>query len=427
MADDSSNVEKRNLPILTGQSTFAQAAWTMASPSIVLTFLAVALELPVLLVGSFVTIRQVAGTMVDIFGVGAVSRIKNRKGLLWVANLVLAACFAVAVTAALVGSKPVVMVTFVVVMLVIGLVVEFETLILTDFIGDNLQSKSRMQMQYTQMALGGAIAIALTWLAHTLTLDLEAIYRHSIVISIGIACFLVSGFSLLAVRDIGLKSEPQKTPMRSPFAVLREYAGNARFMLAQPWFRKFMVLRLMFVTVMLSVPFFALISAEAHNSSKQGLTALIVSSAAGAIFAGPLWRALNGFSHRLVMVTSSSMVALTGFGLIVIRVMGLENTLHAHAAALFTITVATIGLNTVRGLYYMDVAPPDQRVLGVAVSRSFSRVTAIVISASLAALAHAHETIWAVAFIACVSTLAAGVSLVLVRVEHKKEAPVPSQ
>lgn len=427
MSDDPSTVEKRNLPILTGQSTFAQAAWTMGSPSIVLTFLAVSLELPVLLVGAFVTIRQVAGTLVDIFGVGSVSGVRNRKLSLWLSNLALAACFILASAAAVSGNKPVIMVTFAVVMFVIGLVVEVQTLMLTDFIGDNLRSKSRMRMQYTQMALGGTIAIALTWIAHKLTLEMEPIHRHSIVILIATACFLIAGFSLLAVRDIGSQARPRTGSARSPVKVFLEYVNNARDMLAQSWFRGFMLLRLLFVTVMLSVPFFALISAEAHHTSKQGLTALIVSSAAGAIVAGPLWRALNGFSHRMVMVTSTGLVALTGFGLITAHFLGLDTAVHVHAVALFVITVATTGLSTVRGLYFMDIAPADQRVRGVAVSRSFSRILAVAISALLAAIAHAQETVWAVAFIACVSTLAAAMSFLLVRTVHEKDAPVASE
>ncbi len=59
--------ERRNLPLLTGQSTLAQAAWMMASPSIVLTFLAVSLDMPIFLVGALVSIRQAASSLTDIF------------------------------------------------------------------------------------------------------------------------------------------------------------------------------------------------------------------------------------------------------------------------------------------------------------------------------------------------------------------------
>ncbi len=144
MSDENSTEEKRNLPIMTGQSTFAQAAWIMASPSIVLTFFAVSLELPVFLIGSLVSIRQFGGTLTDIFLYDPVSRIQKRKHTLALTGLSLAACFALAIIASLYGSKSVIIVVFVLVIFVIGLIGEIQSLVQTDFISDNLRSKSRI-------------------------------------------------------------------------------------------------------------------------------------------------------------------------------------------------------------------------------------------------------------------------------------------
>ncbi|MEM7320935.1 MAG: permease, partial [Pseudomonadota bacterium] len=118
MSDENATEEKRNLPIMTGQSTFAQAAWTMASPSIVLTFLAVSLELPVFLIGALVSIRQFGGTLADIFLFDPVSRIQKRKHTLALTGLLIAACFVLAIIASLFGSKSVIVVVFVLVIFI---------------------------------------------------------------------------------------------------------------------------------------------------------------------------------------------------------------------------------------------------------------------------------------------------------------------
>lgn len=415
MTNDQAQVEKRNFPIMTGQSTVAQAAWTMASPSIVLTFLAVALDLPVLFVGAMVTIRQMAGTIADIFLFDPISRIKNRKLVLSLTDIALGVCFILAIAAALLGSTPVIMVTFAVVIFVLGLIDESQTLLLTDFIGDNLQSKSRMRMKYAQLALGGIIAIILTLIAHETTKELPPLHRHSIVITIAILCFMLAGFVTLAVRDTGTSIKRDTAPIRSPVTALKDYILNAYEMLKHPWFRKYIGIRLLYVVTIMSVPFFALISAETHKHSDKGLTALIVSTAAGAVVSGPLWRMLNNRSHRTVMVTSCLMVAITGVILVGAHFLHLDHNVHLHAVAMFVITVAVNGLVTVRGLYYMDLAPKEERVRGVAVSRSLSRLTSIGVSAALAAIAHMHETVWALVMIVGFSILSALVSYIVAK------------
>ncbi|MEP2147044.1 MAG: MFS transporter [Paracoccaceae bacterium] len=158
----------------------------------------------------------------------------------------------------------------------------------------------------------------------------------------------------------------------------------------------------MFAIVMLSVPFFALIAAQTHHGSHKGLAALIMSAAAGAIVAGPLWRMLNGLSHRTVMVVSCLIVSCSGAGLSIAYLMKLDQNVHIHAVALFAATVAASGLQTVRGLYFMDVAPKEQRVRAMTVARSLGRTILVLVSAALAAIAHMHETVWVIVFIVCV-------------------------
>lgn len=410
-----STFERRNLPLLTGQSTLAQAAWMMASPSIVLTFLAVSLDMPIFLVGALISIRQVASSLTDIFLFDAIVRIRNRKLALSLSDLMLAACFGTTIIAVLFGSKIQTMFVFVACVFVMGMVDEFQQLLQTDFISDNLNSRSRMTLKYAQMALGGSIAVTLTWLAHELTLDLPPLHRHSIVVTIGVTCFALSAFAVLAVQDFADRSLKFEHKIRLPHKALLHYFTNTIEMLQHGWFRKFLALRLIFASVVLSVPFFSLISAEAHHSSNKGLTALIISYALGYIVAGPLWGALNNYSHRLVMVVSSLLVTVSGTILAVLHIFHIDHDVRIHAVAIFTATVAVRGIITVLSLYYMDIAPQDKRVNGIAVARSLVRISMICLSATLAAIAHLNETVWAIIFITLASIFAAVVSLILAR------------
>lgn len=312
MSADPIVARQRSLSILKGQGAFAIMGWTMASPTIVLTFLAVTLDLPIFLAGALVAILHTAGTITDVFLAGPISRKKNKRQAMALADIAVAACFMFAISVAFFGTKEMITVAFIVTIFTIGAIREIKSLMITDFLGDNLQSKNRMRIHYTQMALGGAGAIALTWFAHIIMVDNPPLARHSVVIAIAITCFFLSALSMLALGGLDKNSGSGLDATHSPGRSFKDFIANVRQMLARSWFQKYMIVRLSFVFVGLSVPFFALIAAEAHHTSAKGLTVLIVSSAAGMMVAAPLWRALNGFSNRVVMVTGAMLVVTIG-------------------------------------------------------------------------------------------------------------------
>jgi predicted MFS family arabinose efflux permease len=134
---------------------------------------------------------------------------------------------------------------------------------------------------------------------------------------------------------------------------------------------------------------------------------MIVSSASGYLVSAPLWQVVNMKSHRAVMVTGNLMVAITGAVLLTFHFLHLDHDVHLHAIALFIVTVAVTGISSARKLYYLDVAPKDQRVKGAAAIKSISRMVGVALSAALAAVAHMHEVAWAIAFIVFVGAFAA--------------------
>ncbi|MCR9135562.1 MAG: permease [Alphaproteobacteria bacterium] len=413
---------RRNLPILTGQGAFAAIAWTMASPAVVLTFLAVSLDLPIFLAGLLAAIRHAAGTLSDIFLSGAVSRAPRRKNAIAVADIAVAACFLAVVAATIYGNKPLMIAAFVVGIFIIGIIQEVKMLMVTDLISDTLKSESRMRIHYIQMALGGVGAIALAVLAHELMKGSAPHLRHSVVVAIGAVCFIASAVSMMAVTETSAPPKRAAKRKLSPADRISSFLADARSLFAMPWFRRYLAVRMSFVIVGLSVPFFALIAADLHHTSTRGLTALIISSAAGMIVAAPLWRALNGYSNRAVMLAGTLMIAFSGMVLIVIHLVGHSHDIHLHAASLFVATVAVTGLSSARSLYFMDIAPKAQRVEALAVSKTIGRIAIIVFSAIAAAIAHTQDTVWAVVAITFASLTAAALCYAYVEPHAERNA-----
>ena len=426
MTDQQTETLKRNIPLLNGSGASAIAAGTMASTGVVLAYFALALELPLFLAGALIAINRTASMVTDIFFSDAAARIKRKKNAVAYANIATAFAFFAVIVAAAFGSKLVVSIVLIGAIIVIGMAGEFVSLILTDFLSRNVHSSVRMPMYYTQNALGGIAAIVLTLVAHTLLKDNTAFDRHLAVLAIAVACFLISGMSMYAVRDPGVRPNAKDNGTPRTTNPLKAFITSARQLMKQTWFRKFLFIRLLIGATALSVPFLALLAAETHHASAHGLEWLIISSAAGLVVAAPLWRVLNQRSDRTVLVTGALLAAASCFTLVAVHFLHLDNRIHIHAAALFVATIAMIGVQGARGLYFMNIAPQDQRVTGNAISRSLSVLVFVILSTLLAAVAHSKEVVWAVLFIAIVGLSTALASFILIE-PKKKPAPEKAQ
>lgn len=404
---DSKDPHPITVPIMAGQGALAVVAWSMASPSIVMTFLAVAMDLPVILAGLLVTIRHGAGTLSDVFLFGRIAKMSRKKSIIARTDLAVALCFLAVVLAVFYGSRPMVIAAFVVGIFMIGVLEEIKSLMIIDFISDNLASHDRMRVTYMQKAIGGGGTIVIALVLHHVMQEAPALTRHSIVVAFGAVCFVLSALFIMLMNETARAPdqahEPQPMTLREK---LRTFWRDTSTLLEQAWFRKFIVIRLSFIFAGLSLPFYALIAAESHHGSTNGLTALVVSSAAALLVSAPMWRALSTYSNRAVMIAGALMVAASGLALIVIHNNGLDHTVHLHAASLFVATVAVTGLGTARTLYFMDIAPKSQRIKAMAISKTLGRLAIVSFSAILAAIAHMNEVTWAVVAISLGSLMA---------------------
>ncbi|WP_171133513.1 MULTISPECIES: permease [unclassified Ruegeria] len=402
MADEQQDLKRRNLPVLAGQSILSQVAWTLGSPSVVLPFLAVSLEVPMFLAGALVSVRMVGSMISDVFLAQPIAAQRRKKRGIALTEIAIGCCLFMAILIASVGHVPLTAVAFVAAFFLIGLIEEGQALMFSDVMGDHLSSKARMVVNYLQLGVGGLGAIGIALLVHQITKDNPPFSRHSTVIAVSIAFFSLSALCILAMAERAVDQDKENAAPKSR-RTLRQVVGGIVGMFEYPWFRRYMVMRLPLVAVTLSVPFFALIAAEAHHTSAKGLTAMIVSSASGYLVSAPLWQFINLKSHRAVMVTGTLMVAVTGIVLLAFHYLHIDHQVHLHAVALFVVSVAVTGVGSARKLYFLDVAPKDQRIQGAAAVKSICRLVGVVLSAALAAVAHTNEVALAIVFIVLVS------------------------
>ncbi|SDW65824.1 hypothetical protein SAMN05444358_1011427 [Ruegeria halocynthiae] len=355
------------------------------------------------LAGALVSIRMVGSMISDVFLAQPIAVQARKKRGIALTELGLGGCLLMALAIAATGSVTLTAIAFVTAFFLIGLIEESQSLMLSDLLGDQLKSKSRMVIRYLQLGAGGLGAIGLVLLIHEITKEYPPFSRHSAVIAASVSFFLFSALCILGMAEVAPDEFRDRKAQGESRQSLQSIVSGIVGMFEQPWFRRYMVMRLPLVVVSLSVPFFALIAAEAHHASAKGLTAMIISSASGYLVSAPLWQLVNMKSHRAVMVTGNLMVAMTGIALLAFHYAHIDHEVHLHAIALFVVSVATTGISSARKLYFLDVAPKNQRIKGAAAIKAICRLAAVAISAVLAAVAHMHEVASAIAFIVLVS------------------------
>ncbi len=421
MAAETTDPGRRNLPVLAGQSILSQVAWTLGSPSVVLPFLAVSLELPMFLAGALVSIRMAGNMISDVFFARPIAAQARKKRGIALTEIGIGGCLLMALLIAATGSVSLTAIAFIMAFFLIGMIEESQSLMLSDLLGDHLKSKSRMIIHYLQLGAGGLGAIGLALLLHEITKENPPFSRHSAVIIASVVFFLFSALCILGMAESAPDDESDQSAKRQHQSLSDIISGIVR-MFEQEWFRRYMTMRLPLVVVTLSVPFFALIAAEAHHSSAKGLTAMIISSASGYLVSAPLWQLVNMKSHRAVMVTGNLMVSVTGIVLLAFHYLHIDHAVHLHAVALFIVSIAATGIASARKLYFLDVAPKDQRVQGAAAIKAICRLAGVILSSAMAGVAHMHEVASAIVFIVLVSLWAAFACYRIVQ-PQKAEAP----
>ncbi|MEX3008502.1 MFS transporter [Hoeflea sp. TYP-13] len=414
MAAEPQTVERRNLSILFGQGTFSTIAWTMANPSVVLTYLAISLDLPVFLAGMLVTFSQASKLFTALFGTPVAARRPKKKIDLAATDIILAICFLLALTAAAFGTSLIVAICFVLVILVVGAAGEYQSIMTAGFYGDVLNSQSRMRLLYTVMTLGGIGTGSLALIAHRTFIDDAPFTRHVALVTIGVVCFLVASAVILLVREYTKNDQPEPAtePQRKPlkFSVgkhFHEVYGNFQVLWKMEWFRRYLRVRLALLTVEMSIPFYAILAALSHHHTPKGMSALIISSATALIVSGPLWRAVGIVSTRSVMIAGASLAAFAGVLLVANYFLAIIPEPLIHAIALFIVTIAVRGVSTARSLYFMDVAPEEYRVIGIGVSKVAVRIFGIGLSFLMASVAHIQHVIWAILILALINAATA--------------------
>jgi hypothetical protein len=268
---------------------------------------------------------------------------------------------------------------------------------------------TRRRLLFTQTAISGLLAIGVAWTTYVIYPIREALEGHLALLWVGIGVSLLSGFlSMLIKEGTGARSEniaPVKTRSQTSFIVeIRKGIGSA---IHVSWFRRFVVIRMLFLSVELAMPFYAIHAADMHMKTSGSLSIFVIAASLGLVVGGPLWHLCSRWPLSRVM-SLAAIVAACG-GLVAIANEYWSQLGHAvfYAVVFFLISIADQGWTVARKIYLATFAPAKERAYYIAVSDTLVGGTAVLVGFVLGVSAHIQHVLWPIVILGVVNVVAA--------------------
>lgn len=416
--------DRWNFRVLLGQGVFLDVSQTLASPRLVLPFLYIALGAPVIFSGLLIPIVLLSRMIGQITSAPFVSSSAISKWYLALGILTGATALAVIGLAAQTTSMELLAIVFLTVAIIVGLGQGLSRLAFQNMLGYIVPIHTRRTLLFTQTAVSGLLAIGVAWTIHVVYPIKKALEGHLALLWVGIGVSLLSGFlSMLIKEGTGTHPEniaPVKTRSQTSFIVeIRKGIGSV---IHVSWFRRFIVIRILFLCVELAMPFYAIHAAGMHMKTSGSLSIFVIAASLGLVAGGPLWHLCSRWQLSRIM-SLAAIIAACG-GLVAIANEHWDRLGYAifYAVVFFLISIADQGWTVARKIYLATFAPAKERAYYIAVSDTLVGGIAVLVGFLLGTVAH-QQLVWPIVILGIINVVAALYALRLPPINASENGP----
>lgn len=407
--------ERWNFATLLVQGVSRRVANELSSEKLVLPFLYTALGGAVLFAGLFTPVIVVARLLAQLFGARLVELTRQGKRFL-AASTVLTAAVLVCL-AGFRGDLPTAWlpVVFVAASVVLGMGNGFGALVVQDMIGRVLGERSRINLLFAIGAGSGFLVIVATVLSQLVTgfgssAEAAADHVHLIWTSAGILA--VSTLAALAVRE-----SPRAVPAATPDPAGESYIGSlyasSRKVLDLAWFRRFVLARVLFMSVEMMMPFFAVHAATYHANTAPSLSMFVIAVSLGMIGGGLVWPHVSKRSIQLVLSLASLVAGLAAVLALVNHVVEGVQSPYLHAAMIFCLAFATQGTLDGSTAYVVGSTTDEERPYCIAISNLAAAIVGIGLALGAGTISQFRGVIVGIMVMAVLNLAAAAYAMTL--------------
>ena len=409
-----------NNGVLLSQGVCSNAADELTSVKLVLPFLYTTVGAPIVFAGLLVPLETVAKRLSQILAAPRISAKHSSAKAMALATLAMAAAIVlISLTYRAAGPVAVVPI-FLFVALAMGAAAGVRGLAFQDLIGRVLSSERRHRLLFVQSALAGLFVVIVAYGSQFVLQPGTSTAAHQELIWLGIGLFVSASLLVLAVREPA-KRAPDAEPegeTRSQLAALRSSFRDA---FSLPWFSRFLVARVFYLSIELAIPFFSIHAATFHGDSISGLSTFVVASSIGVMAGGVLWARIGQNAVTRIMVLASVIAALAGLMALGIELDLVPQNIICYAVVFALVAMAAQGVKNGRTLYLIGMAAEHERPSCIAVANVSTGMVAIVVGALLGALAGLQGVAWPIGVLILLNVAAAIYTLRLHKASGRTE------
>jgi MFS family permease len=439
-----------NYRVLLSQGILLDLSQTLSSPRLVLPFLYLALGAPAFFAGMLIPIVQIARMIGQVVSAPFVSTARYSKWYMALGILTTTASLAlIGLTG---GSTPddIKIIIFLTVATIVGLGQGLSRLAFQNMLGYIVQKPARRTLLFAQTGLSGLLAIGVAWSIQTAysdkvtphvqdataadtvaTTDTAAkaaghatsLDGHLILLWIGIGVGLLSGLISMMIREspsvARQKELPDKETSNKLFSELFKGISAVRQV---AWFRRFVIARILFLSVELAIPFYVIYFAEQHKDTSNALSIFVIATSLGLAVGGLVWSRYSRWPLSNVMSFAAGIASVAAMFAIGIEYWGHTRYIQLCAVVFFFVSIADQGISSARKIYIANVAAADERAYYIAISDTLVGAIAILIAFLLGILAQFHDEAWPIIVLGSLNVITAFFALRLRNMTSQTQA-----
>lgn len=311
-------------------------------------------------------------------------------------------------------------VTFLLASVLLGLGNGFGALVFQDLIGRVLPDQPRINLLFAIGACSGAMLVVATLLSQLIA-GFEpaerAVDDHLHLIWMSAALFMVSSLAALATREV-----PRMVPTvpNGKADYIGQLIAHSKALFRLEWFRRFVVARVLFLSVEMTVPFFAVHAATYHATTVPSLSLFMVAFSLGMIVGGLIWPRIGKRSLQSVMAYSVLVAFVAAVLAFAFHVADFIQSPFMHAAMIFCLALGTQGTLDASTAYVVRSSSDEERPFGIAISNLAAGLVGIVVALFVGLIARENGAIFAIVIMAALNITACLYVRTLPNVEQKQ-------
>ncbi|MBL8659785.1 MAG: hypothetical protein JNM75_08525 [Rhodospirillales bacterium] len=377
----------------------AEVATRLASPQVVMPWIYTLIGGPLFLFGLLVPSVRLGAIASQLAALPILEAAKFRKWITVAASLIMAALLALVCVAVLELPTALATAFFFICTLCFGACNGTIQLTSQDAMARTVPLRRIAGLVALQSSLGGAMTLALSASLILINRNPGSPNRHLTLIAVAAAVWLVAALCFSLIKEPAGDVAAKQSLWQQACEGVRLYARV-------PWFRRYIAVRMLFLSVGLATPFYSIHAATLYQGAAHSLTIFVIAVGLANMLSGLVWRRMLSRDSRYVLVLVGFVAATAGLIAISEGRAARADIPYVYAVVLFLLAISEQGLTQASKTYVALIASNRERPLFLAVNNVLLSTLAVPVSSVLGVVAHMTHIIWALCILVVVTLCA---------------------